>query len=123
MPEPVTLGDIVRAGQRLGAHLEPTPLEAAPKLGENAWLKLENANKTHSFKIRGALNAILSLDEAARAKGIIAASSGNHAGAVAYAAQMTGASAQILMPDEHAREKNRPSSSPWSRGDSLWRQL
>lgn len=98
MPEPVTLGDIVRAGQRLGAHLSPTPLEAAPKLGEKVWLKLENANKTHSFKIRGALNAILSLDEAARAKGIIAASSGNHAGALAYAAHLTGASAQILMP-------------------------
>ncbi|MCY4071665.1 MAG: threonine/serine dehydratase [Chloroflexi bacterium] len=98
MPEPVTLGDIIRAGQRLGAHLGPTPLEAAPKLGENAWLKLENANKTHSFKIRGALNAILSLDETARAKGIIAASSGNHAGAVAYAADLADASARILMP-------------------------
>ena len=98
MAEPVTLGDIIRAGQRLREHLQPTPLEAAPMLGENAWLKLENANKTHSFKIRGALNAILSLDEAARRKGIIAASSGNHAGAVAYAASLTGASAQILMP-------------------------
>ncbi|MCY4020103.1 MAG: threonine/serine dehydratase [Chloroflexi bacterium] len=98
MPEPVTLGDILRARQRLGAHLPPTPLEAAPKLGEKAWLKLENANKTHSFKIRGALNAILTLDQAARDKGIIAASSGNHAGALAYAAHLAGASAQILMP-------------------------
>lgn len=98
MPEPVTLGDIVRAGQRLRAHLGPTPLEAAPTLGDNAWLKLENANKTHSFKIRGALNAILSLDEAAREQGIIAASSGNHAGALAYAAHAADASAQILMP-------------------------
>ena len=105
MPEPVTLGDIVRAGQRLGAHLGPTPLEAAPKLGERVWLKLENANKTHSFKIRGALNAILSLDEAAREKGIIAASSGNHAGAVAYAAHLTGAPAQILMPKNTPEKK------------------
>ncbi len=105
MPESVTLGDIVRAGQRLGAHLSPTPLEAAPKLGERTWLKLENANKTHSFKIRGALNAVLSLDEAARAKGIIAASSGNHAGAVAYAAHLTGASAQILMPKNTPEKK------------------
>ena len=78
MADLVTLGDIIRAGQRLREHLQPTPLEAAPKLGENTWLKLENANRTHSFKIRGALNAILSLDEAARRKGIIAASSGNH---------------------------------------------
>lgn len=105
MPEPVTLGDIARAGQRLQAHLEPTPLEAAPTLGENAWLKLENANKTHSFKIRGALNAILSLDSAERAKGIIAASSGNHAGAVAYAAHVTGAAAQILMPTNTPAKK------------------
>lgn len=105
MPEPVTLGDIIRAGQRLRAHLQPTPLEAAPKLGASAWLKLENVNKTHSFKIRGALNAILSLDEAAREKGIIAASSGNHAGAVAYAAHVTGASAQILMPTNTPQKK------------------
>ncbi|MCG8653086.1 MAG: pyridoxal-phosphate dependent enzyme, partial [Pirellulales bacterium] len=70
------LGDIVRAGQRLAPHLTPTPLEAAPGLGENIWLKLENANKTHSFKIRGALNAILSLDDTARRRGVIAASSG-----------------------------------------------
>ncbi len=92
------LGHIVRASQRLAPYLQPTPLEAAPDLGENRWLKLENANKTHSFKIRGALNALLALDEAARERGIIAVSSGNHAGAVAYAAHLTGAAAQILMP-------------------------
>ena len=58
----VTLRDIIRARGRLAPHLPPTPLEAAPKLGDKIWLKLENANKTHSFKIRGALNAILSLE-------------------------------------------------------------
>ena len=99
------LGDIVRAGQRLAPHLTPTPLEAAPGLGENIWLKLENANKTHSFKIRGALNAILSLDDVARGRGVIAASSGNHAGALAYAASLTGASAQILMPKTTPKKK------------------
>ena len=101
----VTLGDIIRAGHRLAPHLPPTPLEAAPELGENIWLKLENANKTHSFKIRGALNAILSLSGEERARGIIAASSGNHAGAVAYAAQLAGASAQILMPKSTPQKK------------------
>ena len=105
MAATLTLGDIVRAGQRLRAHLQPTPLEAAPKLGARTWLKLENANKTHSFKIRGALNAILCLDEAAREKGIIAASSGNHAGALAYAAHLTGAAAQILMPKNTPQKK------------------
>ena len=101
----VTLGDIIRAGHRLAPHLPPTPLEAAPDLGENIWLKLENANKTHSFKIRGALNAILSLSPAARERGIIAASSGNHAAAVAYAAHLTGAPAQILMPKTTPKKK------------------
>ncbi|MDE2635654.1 MAG: threonine/serine dehydratase [Chloroflexota bacterium] len=101
----VTLGDVVRAGHRLAPHLPPTPLEAAPELGENIWLKLENANKTHSFKIRGALNAILSLSDEERARGIIAASSGNHAGAVAYAAHLSGASAQILMPKTTPKKK------------------
>ncbi|MDE2776061.1 MAG: threonine/serine dehydratase [Chloroflexota bacterium] len=94
----VTLGDIIRAGRRLAPRLPPTPLVAAPELGDKIWLKLENANKTHSFKIRGALNAVLSLSPEERSRGIIAASSGNHAGAVAYAAQLTGAAAQILMP-------------------------
>lgn len=101
----VTLGEIIRAGHRLAPHLPPTPLEAAPELGDNIWLKLENANKTHSFKIRGALNAVLSLSAEARSRGIIAASSGNHAGAVAYAAQLTGASAQILMPKTTPKKK------------------
>ena len=101
----VTLGDIIRAGHRLAPHLPPTPLEAAPELGEHIWLKLENANKTHSFKIRGALNALLSLPASERSRGIIAASSGNHAGAVAYAAQLTGASAQILMPRTTPKKK------------------
>ena len=101
----VSLGDIIRAGQRLSPHLPPTPLEAAPELGEKIWLKLENANKTHSFKIRGALNAILSLQPEEREAGIIAASSGNHAGAVAYAAKLTGARAQILMPKGTPKKK------------------
>ena len=101
----VSLGEIVRAQQRLRAHLRPTPLEAAAELGAHVWLKLENANLTHSFKIRGALNAMLSLDDGARARGIVTASSGNHAGAVAYAARACGARAQILMPVTTPRKK------------------
>ncbi len=101
----VRLGDIVQAGQRIGPHLTPTPLEAAPSLGAGVWLKLENANKTHSFKIRGALNALLSLDAVERERGIIAVSSGNHAAAVACAARQTGATAQILMPKTTPQKK------------------
>ncbi len=100
----VVLPDVVSAQTRLRKHLPPTPLEHAPELGNQVYLKLENANKTHSFKIRGALNAVLSLDADARERGIIAASSGNHAQGVAYAANLAGVSAQLLMP-EHTPQK------------------
>ena len=101
----VSLEDILLAQQRLTPHLQHSPLEPAPELSGKIWLKLENANRTRSFKIRGALNAILALDETERAQGIIAASSGNHAAAVAYAAQLTGASAQVLMPKTTPKKK------------------
>jgi threonine dehydratase len=94
----VTAADIQKARARLTGYLRPTPLEPAPGLGANIWLKLENANRTHSFKVRGALNAMLSLSAEARAKGIVTASSGNHAQGVAYAAHLLGLPAKILMP-------------------------
>lgn len=94
----VTIADIQQARARLTGYLRPTPLEPAPELGANIWLKLENANRTHSFKVRGALNAMLSLSPEARAKGIVTASSGNHAQGVAYAAHLLGLPAKILMP-------------------------
>lgn len=105
MTMPLTLADVEAARERLAAHLPPTPLEAAPDLGANVYLKLENANRTHSFKVRGALNAVLSLDEAARARGLVTASSGNHAQGLAYAASLVGASARILMPTHTPQRK------------------
>lgn len=103
--EVVQLADVTLARYRLSRWLQPTPLEDAPGLGSSVWLKLENANRTHSFKIRGALNAMLALDEAARSRGIIAASSGNHAQGVACAAHLLGASARILMPVHTPKRK------------------
>lgn len=94
----IELADIALARYRLDKHLSPTPLEAAPELGDRVWLKLENLNLTRSFKIRGALNAVLSLSEAERARGVLTVSSGNHAQAVAYAAHLTGTRARIFMP-------------------------
>lgn len=101
----ITLADVHAARERIAPYLLPTPLEAAPSLGKDVWLKLENSNRTHSFKVRGALNALLSLPEDRRAKGIVTASSGNHAQAVAYAASLLGVEARILMPDYAARRK------------------
>lgn len=65
------------------------------------WLKLELFQKTGSFKLRGALNCVQALDDDARRRGIVAASAGNHAIAAAYAAQMAGVHAKVVMP-QHA---------------------
>jgi threonine dehydratase len=102
----LTLEEIYAAQRRLAPYLYPTLLESAPELGENAWLKLENTNPTHSFKIRGALNAMLKLKESGGAeRGVIAASSGNHAQALAYAARLTGVPATIVMPAHTPQRK------------------
>jgi len=101
----LTLMDILQAQQRLRPYLTPTLLERAVLPGENVWLKWENLNPTRSFKIRGALNALLSLDPTQREHGVIAASSGNHAQALAYAAQHIGVKARILMPKHTPQRK------------------
>ena len=71
-----------------------TPLLFSPavdaRLGFNLLIKAENLQRTGSFKFRGALNALLSLDEEARERGVVAYSSGNHAQGVAAAAQLLG---------------------------------
>lgn len=101
----VTLTDIVQARDRLQPYVPSTPLEPAPELGRRVALKLENVNPTHAFKIRGALNALLTLDEPARSRGIVAASTGNHAQGVAYAAHLLGVHARIVMPTQTAQRK------------------
>ncbi len=98
------LADVALARYRLAPYLQPTPLEPALGLAD-VWLKLENTNPTHAFKIRGAFNALLALDEAARARGIVTASSGNHAQGIAYAAHRLGIKARVLMPPYTAKRK------------------
>ncbi|MEO0563587.1 MAG: threonine/serine dehydratase, partial [Chloroflexota bacterium] len=94
----VRLDDVQAAQHVIGEILTPTPLLPAPALGPDVWLKLENVNLTGSFKIRGALNAVANLDMDAEARGVIAASSGNHAQGLAYAANSRQVSAKIVMP-------------------------
>jgi len=108
----VTLADIVNASYRIGAHLQPTPLEFAPQLGEHVHLKLENLNFTRSFKIRGAINAMLSLSDDERLKGIVAASSGNHAQGIAYASYLTKTHAKIFVP-RHTPQKKIDGIKRW----------
>ncbi|MDQ2101895.1 threonine ammonia-lyase [Azospirillum isscasi] len=98
----LTLDDIRAAAARIGDRLPITPTEASPRLSEmtgcSVVLKLENQHLTGSFKERGALNKLLSLDEAERQAGVIAMSAGNHAQAVACHATRLGIRSVIVMP-------------------------
>jgi len=91
------------AGSSLQNVIHKTPLTYSTyfsKLtGKNVYLKLENLQKTGSFKVRGAYNKIRSLLPEARRRGVIAASTGNHAQGVAYAARELGVKATIVMPE------------------------
>lgn len=79
-----------------------TPLEEAPKLsartGERVWLKREDLQPVFSFKVRGAYNKVAQLTPAQAARGLVAASAGNHAQGVALAAHARGLAARIVMP-------------------------
>jgi threonine dehydratase len=99
----ITLGAIETARARIAPHVVHTPLVS---LGPgDIVLKAENLQPSGAFKLRGAFNALLSLDEKARARGVVAHSSGNHAIAVAFAARRLGVSATIVMPENAPRVK------------------
>ncbi len=99
----ITLADIETARRRIRDRVYLSPCACTETLsrmtGCRLFLKLENLQMTGSFKERGALNKMLSLTEAQRAAGAIAASAGNHAQGVARAAQMLGSKAIIVMPE------------------------
>ena len=98
---PVSLADIERAADRIRGRVTRTPLVRSPSLSERAHqpvhLKLETRQPIGAFKLRGATNAILALDPAARERGLVTASTGNHGRAVAYAAQALGIPATVCM--------------------------
>jgi len=104
-------GRIRLAAQALAPYLRRTPSVYEYTLGESAGchvhLKLENLQRTGSFKLRGALWKILSLSDQERARGLMAASAGNHAQGVALAARLLGCSATIVMPESTALLKIR----------------
>jgi threonine dehydratase len=88
--------DVLVAQARLRAHLVPTPLHHAERFG--CWLKLENLQRTGSYKVRGALNALLAARECGDRRATVAASAGNHAQGLAWAAHRLGARAITVMP-------------------------
>jgi threonine dehydratase len=107
LPDPI---DIVTAAERIRPHVHRTPLLRADHLGSSLlFLKAENLQRAGSFKIRGALNAVLRAKEEGRigAAGVITYSSGNHGQAVALAARIVGCPSTIVAPEDIARVKLR----------------
>lgn len=95
--------EISAAAERIRPHVRETPVEEAPALGRAAgcrvFLKLENIQHTGSFKFRGAMNKLLSLDPDQLQRGVVAASTGNHGAAVAQGARDLGTRAVIFAPE------------------------
>ena len=98
----VTLASVQRARERICGFVYESPCRASAELslmtGQETFLKLDNLQRTGAFKERGALNKILTLADDEKRRGVITASAGNHAQAVAYHACARGLRAQIVMP-------------------------
>ena len=102
MLQPPTIDDIRAAAERIKGAVVRTPMLVSRTLSEivgaEVWLKFENLQFTAAYKERGALNKLLQLSPEERERGVIAASAGNHAQAVAYHAKRLGIPATIVMP-------------------------
>ena len=107
------LEHLQEAQARISGSLHRTPAVSSralsERVGRTVILKCENLQKTGSFKVRGALNSILELDDVTRGRGVVAASAGNHAQAVAWAAARAGVSATVVMPGNALSTKVRAS--------------
>jgi len=105
----VTLEDIVQAQKNIADYAKVTPLIPSKFASElitgNVFLKLENQQVTHSFKVRGVINKLLSLSAEEKAEGVVTASAGNHGQAVAYGAQKLGFHAKIVVPTHAPKVK------------------
>ena len=99
----VTLGDIYRARRTIGPHVRRTPLVPSPSLsrltGAEVHLKLETLQDTGSFKLRGATNAVRSLSDQERARGVVGVSTGNHGRGLAHAARQMGVTAVLCLSE------------------------
>jgi threonine dehydratase len=99
-----TARDVELAAAAVSGYARETPLLPATRLSREAggtiWLKAENLQATGSFKVRGAVNRLSALGEEERAAGVVAASAGNHAQAVAWSARRLGTKATLFMPAE-----------------------
>ena len=105
----LSLSDIQSARERIGDRVHHTPLVSATRIGARVgavlYHKCESLQKTGSFKVRGATNRLSLLDQAARARGVITVSAGNHAQALAWAARDEGVRCTVVMPTTASRTK------------------
>src|ERR1700722_19637051 len=102
---------ISAAHERIAAYIRRTPVFTSASLdalsGASLYFKCENLQRSGSFKMRGASNAVLSLSEQEAARGVVTHSSGNHAAALALAARRRGIRAWIVMPSDAPQIKSR----------------
>ena len=100
----LTIDDVRAAARRLGNRIHRTPVISSQSFddasGFTVFFKCENLQRAGAFKIRGALNKLLTLTSEERARGVVAFSSGNHAQGVALAARMVGTTAVVCMPKD-----------------------
>ena len=102
--------DVVEARRLIAPHITETPLlwsERMSRPGAGVYIKAEALQRTGSFKVRGALNAVGRLDEKARARGVVTASTGSHGKGVAYAARALGVSAVVVLPENPVEVKRK----------------
>jgi len=104
----VTVGEIRSAAALLDGVIVRTPLVPFPLAEPRLLVKPESLQPSGAFKLRGAYNALRALPEAARQRGVVAHSSGNHAQAVAYAAALLGVPAAVVVPDNAPEVKIGP---------------
>jgi threonine dehydratase len=109
MKKMVKLEDILQAQKNIASYAKVTPLIPSKFASElihgNVFLKLENQQITHSFKVRGVINKLLNLSAEEKAKGVVTASAGNHGQALAYGAQKLGFHAKIVVPTHAPKVK------------------
>lgn len=105
----IDLADVRSAAERIHPWVHRTPLlssrSLSERIGVEVRLKCENLQRAGSFKVRGAMNALLQLDDDQRRRGVVAFSSGNHAQGVALAAKLLGIPATIVMPENSVQSK------------------
>jgi threonine dehydratase len=98
-----TFQDVLLAKQRIKPYLQRTPMNSYPAINEligtEVFIKHENCQPICVFKVRGGINLISQMSDEEKARGVISASTGNHGQSVAYAAQLFGVTARIVVPE------------------------